>query len=139
MGRPYPACYERGKGQPKKEMEIGPQNPAVNLLYRLQQMMVVAPVDSEEDEAEKVTQESGEQVPQFIEIGPPRNHEAQNHDGDNDGKDVVAEGFHAGLAHLELRRDGCYAKNSFHSRRIHLATTPLITKGPPSMNSSAAS
>jgi hypothetical protein len=35
-------------------MEISPENPAINLLYWLEQMIVIAPINAEKDEAQKI-------------------------------------------------------------------------------------
>jgi hypothetical protein len=38
------------KRQPEQQMQVGPENPAAYLLRRLEQMMMIVPIDAEVDE-----------------------------------------------------------------------------------------
>ena len=53
----HPAGDEREQRQPEQQVEVGPQHAAVDAVGRVQQVMVVVPVDAEEDEAQDVAEE----------------------------------------------------------------------------------
>ena len=63
--------------------------------------MVVAPIDAQEDETEEVAQKRRKQPSQRLEARVVGDCEVQDHDGDNDGKDIITESLHAVLTHSE--------------------------------------
>ena len=61
--------------------------------------MVIVPVDAEEDEAEVIAQQLGDERAEGIEVVAGGDVQFEDHDGDEAGDDAVAEGFEAILAH----------------------------------------
>ena len=80
-------------------MEVGPQGGAADRLDRMEQVMVVDPVDAQVDEAQDVGQQLGSQRRQGIERGPVRWSQLEDHDRDDDGEDAIAERLEPALAH----------------------------------------
>src|SRR5205085_11767424 len=62
-------------------------------------MVMVGPVDSEEHEAQHVTQEDEDQRSERMQVGSVRRLELQHHDRDDHGKDPIAERLHPSLGH----------------------------------------
>ena len=48
------------EGEPEQEVQIGPKYGAIDALHGLQQVMMIVPVDAQEDEAESVDQQLGD-------------------------------------------------------------------------------
>jgi len=59
----------------------------------VEQVVVVVPVDGDEDEAEDVGEELGDERAEVGELDAVGRPELQHHDGDDDGDDAVAEGL----------------------------------------------
>ena len=95
----HPVRPEREQRQPEQQVQVGPQDPAVDVAGRVQQVVVVVPVDAQVHEAQHVAQEERRERTQRIEVGPVRDPQLEHHDRDDDGDDAVAEGFHASLGH----------------------------------------
>jgi hypothetical protein len=49
---PHPACHEGDEGQLEQQRQISPQNTTIDVPHRLEQMMVVVPVDAEGHKAQ---------------------------------------------------------------------------------------
>ena len=80
-------------------MQVRPQDPGVDHLGRLEQVVVVVPVGSEQDEAQQVAQEGRDQRTQALDGDRGRRPQLQDHDRDDDGDDAVAERLEPALAH----------------------------------------
>ena len=80
-------------------MQVRPQHGAVYTLYRVEQVMVVIPVDGQKHETENVSEESrSEWIERFQRVAM-RRPKLQNHDGNNDR---VTECFQSPLGHHGL-------------------------------------
>src|SRR6266853_5595291 len=54
-----PPGNKRSQRQPEKQMEIRPQHASVNMFDDLQQVVMIAPVDTDEDKAKRVAEKYG--------------------------------------------------------------------------------
>lgn len=100
---PHPCRDERCERQPEEQMEVCPKHTTINMFYRLKQVMMVAPVDSEEDKTESIAEEDRQQGSERSEVRPCRRPKFQNHDGDDDGDDTITERFRAAFGHRGFR------------------------------------
>jgi hypothetical protein len=80
-------------------MQVGPQHGAVDLLGRVQHVMMVVPVDAEEDVAEDVGEEHRHERARRFPPAVVRHLQLQHHNRDDDGEHAVAECFQSMLAH----------------------------------------
>jgi hypothetical protein len=60
---PHPAGGEREQREPKEQVEVGPEDPAVDAAGRLEHVVVVVPVDPQVDEAQHVGEEDRPEGP----------------------------------------------------------------------------
>src|SRR5205823_3731999 len=72
---------------------------ASDVMYGVEQVMVVVPVDRGEDEAQHVRQERRRERRECRGIRSVRHLELEHHDGDDDGDHAVAERLEAALGH----------------------------------------
>ena len=98
----HPGGGERHKRKPEEKMEIGPERRAIDAIDSVKEVMVVVPVDGEHDEAENVAGKNGDDGAESVESGAVRGFHLQNHDGDDDGENAVAEGFETVFGHGQL-------------------------------------
>ena len=71
-------------------------------LHRVQQVVMIVPVDADEHEAQHIRQEHRHQRRERRDIGPVRHLHLQHHDRDDDGDHAIAERFQPSLAHSML-------------------------------------
>src|SRR5207237_5344920 len=83
----------------EEQMQICPQNFSIHVMDEMEHVMVIAPVDAEEDEAENVGEEEREERLECAQISAVRHVQLEDHDGDEDGDHAVAEGFEARACH----------------------------------------
>ena len=103
-GEVIPAHPRRDEGnqrKPEQEVQVRPEDSAIDVLDRLHQVMVIVPVDAEMNKTEHITGQHRRQRLQRRPGGSVRYIELQHHDCDDDGEYTVAEGFHASLAHRQ--------------------------------------
>src|SRR5258706_14531240 len=80
-------------------MQIGPQDPTIDALDHLEKMIVIAPIDADEDKTKHLTKEHRSDRDQGSPTGIVRNFEFEHHDGDDDRDHPITESFHAASAH----------------------------------------
>ena len=96
----HPCRSEWQERQPEKEMKIGPENPAADLLSRLEQVMVIVPIDADVNETQDVAQQYRQDRFQRRKFNRMRYLQFQHHNCDDDGKNTVTEGFQPGCFHF---------------------------------------
>ena len=87
----HPGGDEGHDREPKQKVQVGPENAAGDLRGRVQQVMVVVPVDPDVDEAQEVAHEQGDERLQVREVRAVRHLQFEHHDGDDDGEHAIAE------------------------------------------------
>lgn len=96
-------AHPRGrKGQnrkPEQQMQIRPQHAAAHAARRVEQMVVIVPIDPDINKAENVTQKDWAKRGQRLEGGVMRHFEFQHHNGDDNGENAIAKGFEAAFGH----------------------------------------
>ena len=95
----HPRRHKRSQRQPKQEMKIRPEDSAVDVLNNLQQVMMVAPVDADKNEAEDVAQKDRRQRTQSREARSDGHAQLKHHDRDDDRDHSIAECFEAVAGH----------------------------------------
>src|SRR2546423_14062534 len=80
-------------------MQIRPEHPAVDMLDHLQQVVMIAPVDAQEDKAKHVAEKHRSDRYERIPTGVMRHFQFQHHDGDDDRNHSIAESFKPALSH----------------------------------------
>src|SRR5437773_9705470 len=81
-------------------MKVRPQDPPVDMLDHLQQVMMIAPVDADENKAKQVAEKNGAHWTQRIPTGVMWHPQFQHHDGNDDRNHTIAECFHSTFAHF---------------------------------------
>src|ERR1700739_2951664 len=95
-----PSCGEGRERKPEQQVEISPEDRSGNTFRRVQEVVMIVPVDADVNETEDVTQEDGNHRPKRFKRRPGRHPEVQDHDRYDDREDAVAEGFETALVHL---------------------------------------
>ena len=81
---------------------ICPKNSSVDMMDRLNQVMVVAPVNAQKNETEHIADELRDQRPQRFQSCTVRSGQFQNHDRDDDRDHSVTECLHSILTHRPI-------------------------------------
>ena len=68
----HPVRDERNQRQPKQEVQVRPQDDAIDVPNGLQEMMVIVPVNPDEYEAEQVTQQCRDHRHESAQLGRAR-------------------------------------------------------------------
>ena len=68
----HPRRHERNERQPEQQMQVGPQNAAVDPSVSVEHVVMVVPVDAEKDEAQHVAEEHGQQRAERRPVGAVR-------------------------------------------------------------------
>ena len=82
-------------------MQIRPQYFPVNALDRLQQVMMIAPVDTDEDKAQHIGEKHWRNRREGRPTGVMRHFQFQDHDGDDDRNHPIAERFKPAFSHFQ--------------------------------------
>src|ERR1700732_1691194 len=115
-------------------MQIRPQDPTRNMLRRLQEVMMVVPVDADVNEAQHIAEENRKEWLQGRKTGSLWRLHFQHHDGDDDGEYPVTKSLHAGLGHpsysffLRVKREQPVTGRS-PPTLIALASMPVFARG----------
>src|SRR6266404_8362593 len=80
-------------------MQIGPQDSTIDALDYLEKMMVIAPVDADENKTQHVTKKQRGNWDQGPPTGVVRYSEFEHHDGDDDRNHPITESFQAASGH----------------------------------------
>src|SRR5256714_14367545 len=80
-------------------MQIRPQHAAIDVFDHLKEMMVVAPIDSYEDETEDIAEENRSDGAEHRQTVPQRHAQLEHHNGDDDRDHTIAKGFQSGAGH----------------------------------------
>src|SRR5436853_5976416 len=115
-------------------MQIRPQDTTIDMLDRLEQVMVVGPVDADKNKTQHIAQKYRHQREQPSQIGLVRHLQFKHHDGDKDRDHAVAERFQSSLVHSNLvsrrptlltsgRRRFYWPSSSFRSESTMLRTS----------------
>src|ERR1700675_2987817 len=99
MVLPHPGGNERGQREPKQQMQIRPQDASRNMLRRLQEVMMVVPVDADVNETQDIAEENRKEWLQSRKAGSLWRLHFQHHDSDDDGEYPVTKSLHAALGH----------------------------------------
>src|SRR6476619_5707480 len=89
----HPRSYKRNQRQPKEKVKICPEDFPVDKLRCMDQMVMVRPVDSQKDEAERVANKNRNQRPKALQSCLVRRPKFEHHDRYQDCDNTVAEGF----------------------------------------------
>src|SRR6202021_548505 len=96
----HPTGRKRNQRQPEKKVQVRPQGCAIHSLSGVEQMMVVVPVDADENETQCVTKERRYDRAQGRERCIARGVQVEHHDRDDDGDNAVAKSFQPPFAHV---------------------------------------
>src|SRR5436189_121497 len=94
-------------------MQVGPQNPSVNRVNDLEHVVMVVPVNAEEDEAHDVGGYGRHYGPERAPLRPVRHLELQHHDRDENRDHAVAEGQQPFRAHDDYFIGGTVSVTSY--------------------------
>ena len=97
----HPSGDERDQREPEEQVQVGPEDLPVHAGSGLEQVVVVVPIDAEEDVAQHVGEKEGQDRPQRRQVAAVRRLKVEHHDGDEDGDHAVAERFEAAFGHGE--------------------------------------
>ncbi len=95
----HPAGGEGNERKGEQQAHIGPDNFWSNMAHSMQEMMMVAPVNSHHQKAQHIADENGSELKQGLNRCLVRYFYFQYHDGDNNGYYSIAESFKAGFIH----------------------------------------
>ena len=98
----HPTGDERRERQPEQQVQICPQHATVDMLHRLKQVMVIAPVDAEKNETQHIAEENRGYRNQRGQRRFARHFQFQHQDGDDHRNHPIAERFHAALGHTKV-------------------------------------
>src|SRR5437870_1151858 len=94
-------------------MQVGPEDAAVNKPGRLQEMVVVVPVDADKDKTERIAQKDRDQRAQRIEADTVRRLHFEHHDGDDDRYHAITECFQSPFTHPSFSCAGPFGRATF--------------------------
>src|SRR6476660_529889 len=79
---------------------------------RMEQVVMIVPVDAYVDKAQHITRENGNYWAQGLEIDAMRHLQFQHHDGNDNGEHAVTEGFDPVTFHLAMLPGVCVGSQS---------------------------
>ena len=105
----HPGGREGHEREPEEQVQVGPQHSPSHPVNKLEQVVVVVPVDAQVHEAQQVGQQPRRRLGQGVERWLVRHAQLQHHDRDDDREYGVAEG---------LQPAGCHARESTKSAAV---------------------
>ena len=99
----HPCRDERHEREPEEQVQIGPHRAARDPLRGVQQVMMIVPIDPQENEAQDVRVEGRQQRPEAVPVWRFRGLQFQHHDRDDHGDHAIAEGLEPSLCHAAPR------------------------------------
>ena len=124
----HPAGREREQRQPEQQVQVGPQHAAGHVGGRVQQVVVVVPVDADVDEAQHVAQEHRPQLRDRGQVVAVGHVQLQHHDRDDDGQHAIAERLESTLAHLASARRNAAPRSILAAARPTPGNAPLASR-----------
>src|SRR5947209_1132970 len=88
-----PLGRKRNERQPKEQMQVRPHRATIDSFAGAKHMMVIIPVNTDEDEAQRVDRDRRQRLEHRAQIASVRRTQFQYHDRDDDGQHAVAECF----------------------------------------------
>src|SRR5262245_26921106 len=98
----HPTCDERDQRQPEEQMKVCTQRRTDYAFSQLEHVMVVVPIDTQNDKAHHVRSKDGNEVSQRAQISAFGDLQSQYHNRDDDRKYAVTESFESGRFHSAL-------------------------------------
>ena len=89
-----PGGRDRGQREAEQQADVRPERPAVDPVDDLHQVVVVDPVDRDEDEAEQVGEQAALLVQDVGQVAPRRRPQLEDENGDQDRDHAVRERVH---------------------------------------------
>ena len=96
----HPTCGEWNQREPEQQMQVGPEDLAVDPVGQLEHVVVIVPVDPQVDEAQDIAGKNGNHRPEGRQVGSVGHFQFQHHDGDENRDDPIAEGFEPSRGHI---------------------------------------
>src|SRR5436189_247613 len=92
-------------------MEIRPQHRSLDFFHCLPKMMVIIPVNADEDKTQYIASEFWQKWIEGSKRSLLGRSQLQDHDRDNDGKNTITEGFESSFVHYSsIRNLFCFFK-----------------------------
>src|SRR5215475_14122522 len=98
----HPCGSERYQGKTKQEDEIGPENSSRHAFRRVQEVMMIVPIDSQVQITQNVRQKNGNNGFKGVQVRSLRYFHIEHHNGYDHGEDAVAERFQSAFGHREF-------------------------------------
>lgn len=116
-----PVHTDRKQGEHEEKQKIYPQDPPVDFLRNLKQMVVIDPIDPHQRKAEQITEKSRQQFLDRRRFSRDRRGNFKHHNGDDDGDHAVAERLDSTLRHsLSFQFSKEFISLRFESREVFL-------------------
>src|SRR5688500_11117998 len=113
-------------------MQVRPQDSSADPLGRVQEVMMIVPIDAKVNEAEDVAEKHGQQRLQGGERRAVRHFQFQHHDGDDNRQHAIAERFESAFGHGRMITIVAVGREQETKGTINLLGTPQSRASLPS-------